>query len=125
MGLPDQVAAAHHDGPLAGDRDPVRLRIWMIPEGVQGRGPGRLVTRFPAFSGWSPSTSFSGETASRTRLASTCLGKGICTRMPSISSSAVQLLHHGDEFPGRDGGRWRELLAADAEPSQALILLRT
>ena len=38
-------------------------------------GPGGCVTRFPTFSGWRPSTSFSGEMASRTRLASTCAGQ--------------------------------------------------
>ena len=57
----------------------------MMPEGVQGRGPGRPATRFPTFMGWNPSTSFCGATASSTRRESTCGGRGNCTRMPSIS----------------------------------------
>ena len=48
-------------------------------------GPSVFVTSLPRFSGWKPSTSLSGETASRTFLASTCGGSGNCTRMPSIS----------------------------------------
>src|SRR6185437_1540390 len=71
------------------------ISIWlrssssMIPAGVHGRGPGRCETRLPRFTGWNPSTSFSGATASSTLAVSTCFGKGSCTKIPSISSRAL------------------------------------
>ena len=65
-----------------------RRRISITPAGVQERGAGAFATSCPTLKGWNPSTSFDGWMASRTARLSTCVGKGICTRMPSISSRA-------------------------------------
>ena len=65
---------------------PLRRRISITPDGVQATSAGRPDTRCPTLIGWKPSTSFCGFTASRILLASTCFGRGICTRMPSTSS---------------------------------------
>ncbi len=69
----------------------------MIPVGVQEVKRGFPEKRSPRFSGWYPSTSFPGLTASITRSASTCFGSGSWTRIPSISGSAFSrsdLLEH-------------------------------
>src|SRR5579885_1791979 len=50
---------------------PLRRRISMQPAGVQATRPGRPLTRRPRLTGWNPSTSFAGSTASSTRLVST------------------------------------------------------
>ncbi len=51
-------------------------------------GPGRPVESNPTLTGWKPSTSFSGATASRMRCESMWAGRGSCTRIPSISGRA-------------------------------------
>ena len=53
------------------------------PAAVQGMNRGRPCESSPAFSGWKPSTSRSGGTASSTATVSTCGGSGSCTRIPS------------------------------------------
>ena len=96
-----------------------------MPAGVQARGPGSPATRLPTLQGWNPSTSFSGATASRTRLLSTCGGSGNCTRMPSISGRRVELAHDGQQFGGGDGVGRRHGFGVNAEIVAGFTLLRT
>ena len=63
----------------------------MIPCGVQGTRPGFPEQSLPVFTGWNPSTSLSGRTASSVRSVSTWEGRGICTRMASIRSDSLSL----------------------------------
>jgi hypothetical protein len=49
--LAHNVAAAHHHGVLAGDGNPLRLRISIIPAGVQGASAGRPACKRPALTG--------------------------------------------------------------------------
>ena len=68
------------------------ISIRCTPAAVQGMNRGRPCERSPAFSGWKPSTSRSGGTASSTATVSTCGGSGSCTRIPSAcpcSSRAI------------------------------------
>ena len=57
--------------------------IRCTPAAVHGINRGRPCDSRPAFSGWKPSTSRSGGTASSTATVSTCGGSGNCTRIPS------------------------------------------
>src|SRR5512137_1083255 len=88
IGLPTSILrpATTATAPETGIRYSAR-RV-MIPVGVQGVNRGLPEKRRPRFSGWNPSTSFSGLTAAITRSASTCSGRGSWTRIPSISGSA-------------------------------------
>ena len=64
----------------------------MQPAGVQGNRAGSPVTILPTLTGWKPSTSFEGSMRLRIS-ASNCAiwaGRGSCTRMPSIFSSAFR-----------------------------------
>src|SRR5689334_23002414 len=68
-----------------GSATPVSSSSRSTPSGVQGRSPGSPATRCPWLTGWSPSTSFSGDSASSTARASSGAGSGSCTRMPWTS----------------------------------------
>ena len=61
----------------------------MQPAGVAGTCSGVPRYRFPALTGWKPSTSFDGATAYVTFVSSMWDGSGSCTRIPSTSSSAL------------------------------------
>ncbi len=86
MGLPTMSLRPRTTALRPATSIPLRRSISMIPAGVHGTKRGRFWTRRPTFSGWNPSTSFSGRTASRTRWASTWRGRGSCTRIPWIST---------------------------------------
>ena len=81
---------------------PLRLSSSIMPAGVHARGPGSAATSLPTLHGWNPSTSFSGSTAMRMRLESTCAGSGSCTRMPSISARAFSRSHQRQHLFGGD-----------------------
>ena len=69
--LAHDVAAAHdHDVLAPAILIPLRCSSCWMPCGVQGRNRGRPWTIRPTFSGWKASTSFSGLTASSTRVSS-------------------------------------------------------
>ena len=59
----------------------------MTPRGVQGTRPGRPCASSPAFTGVSPSTSFSGRIAAVIAPASMWSGRGSCSRMPLTAGS--------------------------------------
>ncbi len=61
---------------------PLRMSNSCTPCGVQGRKYGSPISIRPTFTGWNPSTSFSGSMAFSTLSSSMCLGSGSCTRMP-------------------------------------------
>ncbi len=65
----------------------LRLSNSMMPAGVQGTNPGKPVNNRPAFSGWNPSTSLRGSTASITRCSLIPSGSGNCTRIPWTAGS--------------------------------------
>src|SRR5437879_3802107 len=71
---------------------PYSLARRMTPKGVQGRRRGRFCASNPVLRGWNPSTSLAGSIESMTRLVSTPLGSGSCTRIPSTRSSRLSLL---------------------------------
>ena len=103
----------------------LRRRTSITPLGVQGTSPGRCVDKLPTFTGWNPSTSFSGDTASNTFFESTCLGSGSCTRIPSISSRwfRVPTICSSSSVETESGGASFSLWMPSC--SQALTLLRT
>ena len=68
------------------------ISIRCTPAAVQGMNRGRPCESRPAFSGWKPSTSRSGGTASRTATVSTCFGSGSCTRIPSAGPWASRAI---------------------------------
>src|SRR5450759_891034 len=68
---------------------PYSSSIAMTPHGVQARCPGRPRMSRPRFSGWKPSTSFTGETRATTSSTSRWRGNGCCTRIPCTSGSAL------------------------------------
>ena len=67
---------------------PLLLMSSMIPAGVQDLKPGRPMLSAPTLWGWKPSTSFKGEIARITSLASSPFGRGSCTRIPLIEGSS-------------------------------------
>jgi len=58
-----------------------------MPSGVQGNNPAPPTSNRPAFTGPTPSTSFSAAMAQAAATASSPFGSGSCTRMPSTSPS--------------------------------------
>ena len=65
---------------------PYSWSIRITPAGVQGWKPFSPIISCPTLKGWKQSTSLSGRMASRTSFSFRCLGRGSCTRMPSMSS---------------------------------------
>ena len=84
---------------------PLRASSCITPAGVQGTKRARFCSSRPTFTGWKPSTSFSGRTASSTRCASTCAGSGSCTRMPWISGRRFRLSTAASTCLGRGARR--------------------
>ncbi|OQA22339.1 MAG: hypothetical protein BWY60_00272 [Actinobacteria bacterium ADurb.Bin346] len=70
---------------------PSLFSIWITPEGVAGTRHSCCATNRPIFTGWKPSTSFSGLIASRIKFLLIWAGRGNCTSMPCISSRLFNL----------------------------------
>src|SRR3972149_4083850 len=97
----------------------------MIPRGVHGTKHLPPVSSRPAFTGWNPSTSLSGEIASITRDSLIWPGRGSWTRIPWTAGSAFSSATRARRsFSGRVAGRsiWRESMPASW---QAFPLFRT
>ena len=117
--LADDVAAAeHHHVRARRSGSLLRTSICWMPCGVQGRNRGRPCTIRPTFSGWKASTSFSGLTASSTRVSSICLGSGNWTRMPWTAGSRLSRSIRASSSSGRGLGRQAVELARRCRPSR-------
>ena len=94
----------------------------MTPRGVQGTRPGWPLASRPTFSGWKPSTSLAGSTASTTVWVSMWVGRGSWTRMPSTASIGVQLRDPHQQVRLGGAGWQADRLRRDAGRVGGLVL---
>ena len=76
------------------------LKNSMIPCGVHGTIDSSFCSNFPKFTGWNPSTSFSGTIASKTASVSMCFGRGNCTKIPWMLASWLSLFTYSNNSSG-------------------------
>ena len=90
IGLPTMLLRPTTTASLPSRSIPVRRIISIAPLGVHATTPGCPLIIRPALSRWKPSTSFSGAITASAAASSRCFGRGSCTRMPWMVSSAFR-----------------------------------
>ena len=86
-----------------------------MPSGVQGTKPGSPAARRPAFTGWKPSTSLPGGTASSTACASAGPTMRQLHQQAVHAGVGAQLAHARHDGGGVGAGRQRHVAHADAD----------
>jgi len=109
MGLPTMSLRAEDDGVGAFDFDFIAGEEFsMQPAGVQATRPGRQLTRRPRLTGWKPSPSLAGSTASRIAIGIDLRRERKLDEDAVDIVVAIQVFQDGEQIEGGNGVRRRE-----------------